>query len=274
MTYEGFESEDEYEAFASDMENDMRQACDDGKTTYYDTSNKTVPVLTDCTDTLRLVYDRGPNGYGVPVPGVRFRGTSKLLHALLAVQQDLRQIGWWDYIENFLTAGLYVDKPGAHGKGIAWDFDGVVVKGNPMLWSGKPWVDVLVYKSGCNFMSFRDEGTMSFHSLCPRIKTRFACLLSLRFGVVLTAGYNKAHEDHIHADLSLPVAWRSGSRTQVVCLQETLNAWFDAELVVDGIMGDKTKEAWWWHYGVDKPDPERWLDWLKMIAFNPPMDVK
>ena len=230
--------------------------------------------LTDCTDTLRLVYDRGKGGYGVPVPGVRFKDTSKLSDALTAIRRDLEQIGWWDYIESVLTAGLWVDKKGAHGDGEAWDFDGVVLRPNPLVNDQK----ILVYRAGVSRWGFKNSN-YEIQSLPDRIKTRIACLLSLRFGVVLTAGYKSKdgkyhHEDHIHCDLSRTVKWR-GSRSQVVCLQETLNAWFNAGLVVDGVLGRKTWDRWKkvipLKLGLEET---AWLDWLKMIAFDPPKDVK
>ena len=221
--------------------------------------------LTDCTDTLRLRYDRGSDGYGVPVPGVRFKGTVKLSGVLWDVRHDLEQIGWWDYIESVLTAGLYVNKKGAHGDGKAIDIDGVVLKPNP-FYEGR--TRILVY--GANYFEGYDEDKVS---LPDRIKTRLACLLSLRFPEVLTAGYNKAHEDHIHASIAGEVGWR-GSRSQVVCLQETLNAWFDAGLVVDGELGRKTRSAWN-EACLAIPDIGLenlyWQGWLTMIAFNPPV---
>lgn len=239
-----------------------------------------IPNLTDCTEALSLVYDRGPDGYGVPVPGSRFPGTQLLLHALLATQQDLRQIGWWDYIKSVLTAGLWVDKKGAHGKGIAWDFDGVVLKQNPLV-EGRLFQVAMMYKEA---LDIGTKNSLCYIPLSDRIKTRLACLLSLRFGVVLTAGYQSKdgkyhHEDHIHADLSRTVKWRSGSRSQVVLVQETINAFYNIGLKVDGIMGENTNSAWG---GVitrmklnpdwGKPMEDNWLDFLKIIAFNPPKD--
>lgn len=209
-----------------------------------------MPILTDCTDSLSLVYDRGPDGYGVPVPDVRFKGTSKLQGVLTDVRYDLVTIGWWGYIESVLTAGLWVDKKGAHGDGIAWDFDGVVLKLNPF--EVYPKGIIFSYKNGISTAVEFNGRYYDFTPMLPRIKTRLACLLSLRFGVVLTAGYNKAHEDHIHADLSRTVKWR-GSRSQRILVNEVCEAWdIDAVMV----------------------STDSWLDWLKMIAFNPPKDVK
>ncbi len=231
-------------------------------------------ILIDCTDTLRLVYDRGKDGYGVPVPGVRFKGTSKLQDALTAIRHDLEQMEWWQYIESVLTAGLYVDKPGAHGDGNAWDFDGVVLKPNPLCDFGSAPLTLVYSSDWYKGRTFDYEPRI--YTLSDRIRTRLACLFSLRFPIVLTAGYNAAHEDHMHLSIAGEVGWR-GSRSQVVCLQETLSAWGGTQLKVDGVFGDKTWRAWRnalpGKLDIGHED-KYWLDWLKMIAFDPPKDVK
>jgi len=232
-----------------------------------------MPLLIDCTNAIGvpLMYDRSDAGYGVPVEGVRFKGTQKLYDALEGVGRDLKQIGWWEYIESVLTAGLYVKKPGGHGDGTDIDIDGVVLKPNPL--EPDQTIRILTYKSADTDFYWNESMKAWFHRgfLPDRIKTRLACLFSLRFPIVLTAGYNAAHEDHIHMSIAGEVGWR-GSRSQVVLVQETLNAWFDAGLVVDSILGDLTTYMWFHEYGMDKPNTERWLAWLKMIAFDPPKD--
>ncbi|MCK4720092.1 extensin family protein [bacterium] len=218
--------------------------------------------LIDLTDALGvpLWYDRSTL-YGVPHPTkLRFKGTGELRKALELLGKDLKKIGWLDYIEKILTAGVYVNKPGAHKEGIAVDFDGAVVRRSP---SGGSESKVYVYKAG------RSD------SLARVTATRLACLIARRFGVVLTAGYNRAHEDHIHADLSRPVKWY-GSVSQVILVQETLNAWYGAGLKVDGIAGKKVRAAWSEASGgqfvptdFDYGDAFKWL--LDTVAFNPPI---
>jgi len=78
------------------------------------------------------------------------------------------------------------------------------------------------------------------------------------------------------------VGWR-GSRSQVVCLQETLNAFYGdgmttypidrGALKVDGVLGPRTQHAWYEYFKSTRSDQgQTWLDWLKMIAFDPPKD--
>lgn len=225
--------------------------------------------LVNCTNAIGvpLMYDRGPEGYGVPVPDVEFKGTDDLRKVLGKVGEDLKEIGWLEYMESMLTAGLYVNKKGAHGDGLAIDIDGVVLKPNPMWETELDCPDyrhVLVYKNLRIDELYNQYNKMP---MAPRIKARLACLLSLRFGVVITAGYNKAHEDHIHADLSRPVKWY-GSRSQVTLIQETINAFYGTELVVDGKWGTKTEVAWNLNVMGIKITTSAWLHFLKRIAMT------
>ena len=236
--------------------------------------------LIDCTNALGvpLMYDRSDAGYGVPVAGVKFKGTQKLYEALEGIGRDLKQIGWLQYVESVLTAGLYVKKPGGHGDGTDIDIDGALLKTNPLLEGRQVQLAMMCNTEMENFLGSNPRRV----PLHPRIYTRLACLFSLRFPEVLTAGYNAAHIDHYHLSIAGEVGWR-GSRSQVVCLQETLNAWYDAGLKVDGRMGEKTFHALRLSSGffnsmglvaglwLNKNMGNAWLDWLKMIAFDPPI---
>ena len=228
--------------------------------------------LIDCTNALGvpLMYDRSDAGYGVPVAGVKFKGTQKLYEALEGIGRDLKQIGWLQYIESVLTAGLYVKKPGGHGDGTDIDIDGFVLV--PNLLEIDRNGTIFIYKKGLYAATEFNGRIYDISPLPDRIKTRLACLFSLRFPEVLTAGYNAAHIDHYHLSIAGEVGWR-GSRSQVVCLQETLNAWFNVKLVVDGINGEKTMDAWGdAFYCMNMKPTSSWLAWLKRIAFDPPKD--
>ena len=213
-------------------------------------------TLIDVTDAMGmpLWYDRSTN-YGVPHPEkILFRGSEALFHALQHLGEDLGKIGWLDCIDKILTGGVYVNKPGAHREGIAIDFDGAVLKEGDDR--------ILVYRDGLN------------NSMHRKIAARFACLVARRFGVVLTEGYNAAHRDHIHADLSRPVMWY-GSKSQVVLVQEVLHALYGAGLRIDGKIGVKTKLAWSEASGgrfdalnLDCPPAFQWL--LDTVSFEPP----
>lgn len=204
-------------------------------------------TLVDVTNALGvpLVYDRQTQ-YGVPwMPDepLKFWGSAALQTALMEVSADLAQIGWLPHIEAFLTAGTYVKKGGQHELGNAIDFDGVMLKPNPIL----PGIQVTTYV-------YKYDGSY-YGSLSRKTATRFACLLSRRFGVVLTETYNKAHRDHIHADLSKPVGWR-GSKSQKCLIEEVHKAWNP----------NPGKAPW----AFDINNNKRWLDFLNDMTFNPP----
>jgi hypothetical protein len=214
--------------------------------------------LIDVTDAMGvpLWYDRS-TVYGIPhATKIIFKGAEKLNRTLNLLGEDMKIIGWLDCVEKILTGGVYVDKPGAHREGIAVDFDGAILKQGEKR--------IFVYSAGME------------NSLPRKTATRFACLIARRFGVVLTEGYNREHEDHIHADLSLPVKWRN-SKSQIVLVQEVLNAWFGAGLEVDGKLGTKTRKAWSDASGGEFKesdfDYEKAFKWLlEKVAFDPPIE--
>jgi len=192
---------------------------------------------------LPLMYDRGDKGYGVPCPDkLTFRGTTELNETLMQVRYDLMDMGWLPHIKAFLTAGTYVDKAGAHGEGKAIDFDGVLLEKNPLL--EHKIYNGLLYKKG----EWIGTDEYNMRPLTPRIKTRFAALLSLHFGVVLTSGYNEAHRDHIHCDLSRGVWWR-GSKSQLILIYEICDAW---NVVLPSV-----------------EDSDDWFQILNTVAFSP-----
>lgn len=214
-----------------------------------------MPNLIDVTNALGapLIYDRGEAGYGVPDyhdPSRRFKGTLELKDAMFRVLLDLEKIGWLEHIESILTAGTYVNKSGAHGKGIAWDFDGVIVGDNPF--ESQDFKQSLVYKFGVGI--YHPNYYVDVKSLPRRTATRVSCLFARRFGVVLTATYKSEdgkyhHKDHIHADLSRPVKWY-GSQSQHCLIRETVEAW---DLQIPNIHDD-----------------ESFIAWLDAMTFNPP----
>jgi hypothetical protein len=212
--------------------------------------------LIDVTDAMGvpLWYDRS-SAYGIPhATKLLFNGAENLYRALNLLGEDMKKIGWLDCVEKILTGGVYVNKPGAHREGIAVDFDGVVLKEGEKK--------IFVYRAGME------------NSLPRKTATRFACLIARRFGVVLTEGYNREHEDHIHADLSRSVDWY-GSKSQIVLVQEVLNAWYGAGLEIDGKPGSRTRKAWsdasrgtFKESNFDYLAGFKWL--LDTVAFDPP----
>lgn len=192
---------------------------------------------------LPLLYDRHTEGYGVPIYTHKFYGTRKLQVALERVRDDLGLIGWLPFIEAFLSGGTQVDKGGpdnAHRLGNAVDFDGVLLKENPL----NPWTDNIPKTSMYSAVK------PSVMHLTPKTKTRFACILSRHFPVVLGDYYDEKHEDHLHAALSkkYKLVWR-GSKSQLGLINAVRAAW-----------------------GIDFEYPRyngSWLEFLYMMTFSP-----
>lgn len=221
----------------------------------------------DCTNAILgvpLLYDRTSRGYGVSITGHVFNGTRELYTALAALGRDLEKIGWLSRILAFLSAGTQVSKGSsrnAHRLGKAVDFDGFIMRDDI--------ASIYMYEKGRR-------------GLLNKTRTRFACLCSLHFGVVLGDFYDSKHKDHIHADLSKKVEWRN-SESQIGLLQATCNAWFGADLVVDRVFGQKTEEAMWkaaqW-IGVGYVEHKEkifsyfWHVFIHKIAFTPPRPEK
>ena len=214
-------------------------------------------------DQFPLHYDRSDLGYGVPSEIYhKFKSQKKLRTCLAVLKEIMSNVGWMPHIENILTAGTYVPRPQRHSSktsphayGNAIDFDSILLKPNPLSGEngvytyGNPRLKYGINKEGWPLVV---RGRLN-----ARIRTRFACMLyEAGFTTVITSGYNKLHEDHIHADTNdkvqlannewveygRPPGWE-GRDSQVVHLQEALNAWYNAKLVVDGKNGPKTIAA-------------------------------
>lgn len=115
-----------------------------------------------------------------------------------------------------LSAGAFVDKPGEHGRGRAFDLDGIHWR-NRVFLATEQRGDRLLY--------------LMIQALCLR-----------HFGVVLGFNYNPAHEDHLHMDQGRPVRFRE-TRSATYFHQEVLNTLFDGALDVDGEYGPLTNAA-------------------------------
>lgn len=170
----------------------------------------------------RLAYDRLSSlGYGViePLPGRdtrNFRGEPALQTALN---------NWAALIPTImnpapayiLTGGLYVDKSGAHGQGLAVDVDGF-------------------YWSDANKFMALNAPTDWWRYL------RIEATLRKHFGTVLNYDYNRAHQDHWHCDLGSNTTWR-GVSSQVKFVQRALNEIWRETLPVDGQFTQTTQDA-------------------------------
>lgn len=119
--------------------------------------------------------------------------------------------------EVITTAGAFVNKPGSHGRGTAFDFDGAFWPDYTLMTTSFP-TDFELYL-----------GIESF--------------LRRHFGIVLNYKYNRAHEDHWHIDNSVSVNFSTRSRSKVLYLQMTLSYIYNLEVVVDGLWGPQTRAA-------------------------------
>lgn len=223
---------------------------------------------TDCTNALPVpfMYDR-ISELGIPYDNPEWKtyGHMDFYNELVEFGEYLETMGVLESeeakVKFVLTAGIYVNKPGWHGKGKACDFDGFQMMDKV----------VYLYKQGVNKVT---QG-VTIVSMPPVLGCRIAAALSLYFGLVITWGYNSRHEDHIHFDMSYPVGWRKkdpGVRTtQTVLLQEILVHCYCANLETDGIFGSLTQAAWLIAMGEIMADgePAEWVDldalWLRTL---------
>ncbi|WP_040280077.1 hypothetical protein [Psychroserpens damuponensis] len=112
------------------------------------------------------------------------------------------------------TAGIFVNKPGQHGHGTAFDLDAVF------------WKDhTLVSK---NFIHQKELylGIESF--------------LRKHFGIVLNY-YYRGHEDHWHVDTSVPVDYHEASKSETLYLQMVLKYIYGKPVIIDGLSGPQTR---------------------------------
>ena len=117
-----------------------------------------------------------------------------------------------------LTAGSYVDKPGWHGRGLAFDLDGIA------------WPNYKI--TAKDYLTQRDNYLVID-----------ACLRQF-FPTVLDAFYNKAHQDHFHVQLDgSSMGYNQHSTSDTKYVQTALNHLCGAQLKVDGVYGDKTMEV-------------------------------
>ena len=165
-----------------------------------------------------VLYDRlHADHYGKTGIPYKFHCTSDLQAVLEVFFQDLfaRTVAFGQP-QSILSAGAWVNKPGQHGQGKAFDLDAI------------HWERV-------KFVSLEQ----------PTRKTLYLAIQALcnkHLGVVLGYDYNPAHHDHLHVDISRTVGFREvSSVTQF--LQQALNTFYGQTLGVDGEYGEDTETA-------------------------------
>lgn len=166
-------------------------------------------------------YDRPPvSGYGTRGVAKRFFSDAGFTSILERCFQELWQECPLGRAEVITSAGAYVNKPGQHGAGRAFDLDGI-------FWSGKGFVTL---NDGFN------AGDRKFYY-------GVECILRRHFGQVLNFDYNADHRDHFHVDAAQPVGLRKGSTAVTVFVQGVLRRVYALAVDVDGKWGPATDEA-------------------------------
>lgn len=146
--------------------------------------------------------------------------------------------------DGIISAGMYVNKPGAHGTGRAFDLDGIIW--NRYHWTAFDW-------------KFPDK-----------VKAYLAVQahFMLNFGNVLGNTFNRAHEDHLHIDDAILPGFRSNSISIVGFTQLALNTFWDANLLIDKEWGPKTRDAM---KKIDRlsgdkyPTGSEWNEFLRVV---------
>jgi hypothetical protein len=164
-----------------------------------------------------LHYDRLPGQYGTrgqPRPFFMTAAFHSKLEACFAELWDLCPLGQAEVIA---TAGAWVEKPGAHGAGRAFDLDAI-------FWPERTFV-TLHYPN--------DRG----------VYLAVEAVLRRSFGTVLNHEYNAAHHDHFHVDDLTAVGFVRQHRSRVLFVQMALRDLFGRPIAVDGRWGPQSAGA-------------------------------
>lgn len=160
-----------------------------------------------------------------------FRCRPNFLEALNAWVRYLKEVSAeagpeYAEMEWITSAGAYVNKPGQHGNGTAFDLDQA------------KWVD------GPLISPIRLDGRPNASIERQRRYYALEATVRAHFRWTLDANYNAAHHDHIHQDFGgMPPVLGTGSSSDTFFVQGMLNAFQDAGLAVDGIWGPLTQGA-------------------------------
>ena len=160
------------------------------------------------------------SGYGTRGVPKRFYSDAGFTAVLERCFQELWQECSLGRAEVITSAGAYVDKPGQHGVGQAFDLDG-------LFWSGKSFVTL---NDGFN------AGDRKFYY-------GVECILRRHFGQVLNFDYNADHRDHFHLDMAQPVGLRKDSAAVTVFVQGVARRVYGLTVDVDGKWGPATADA-------------------------------
>lgn len=166
-------------------------------------------------------YDRydPSSGYGYGTRGKPFkpRATAKMIATLQSCFADILDQSPFGSGEVITSAGAFVDKPGHHGLGQAFDLDGV-------FWNQYQFISI-EYPSA------------------PHLYLAIESIIRQHFGTVLNYNYNAAHQDHLHMDLGSSVGFQRMSKSRVEYLQASLFYVHGYQVGVDGVWGPSTEKT-------------------------------
>lgn len=165
-----------------------------------------------------LHYDRydASSGFGYGTRGKPFkpRAERAFVDRLEACFIDVFAQSPFGAGEVITSAGAYVNKPGHHGTGQAFDLDGI-------FW-GQHHLVALQYPQK------------------PHLYLAIEAIVRQHFGTVLNFNYNAAHQDHLHIDAGTPVGFQKLSKSRVEFLQAALFYVHGYQVGVDGVWGPDT----------------------------------
>jgi hypothetical protein len=164
-----------------------------------------------------LHYDRLPGQYGTRGQPRRFFMTADFHSKLEACFSELWGLCPLGSAEVIATAGAWVEKPGAHGAGRAFDLDA-------LFWPDRTFI-TLHYPN--------DRG----------VYLAVEAVLRRYFGTVLNFEYNAAHRDHFHVDDLTAVGFVRQHRSRVLFVQMVLRDLFGRPIELDGRWGPQTAGA-------------------------------
>ncbi|PYP89574.1 MAG: hypothetical protein DMF61_02580 [Blastocatellia bacterium AA13] len=160
-------------------------------------------------------YAREPvASYGTRGLPHTFRCTSEFLTKLETCFAELWSVAPLGRAEVVTSAGAFVEKPGFHGLGRAFDLDAI-------------------------FWSERDFVTLRFLE-DTRFYLGIEAILRKHFGTVLNFLYNSDHHDHLHCDDSTDVGFVRTSRSRVLFVQAAVTHVLNIPVDIDGQFGPQT----------------------------------
>lgn len=166
-------------------------------------------------------YDRYSveSGFGYGTRGKPFkpRATAKMVKTLERCFTEIFQESPFGPAETITSAGAYVSKPGQHGKGQAFDLDGI-------FWGERELIAIEYPKK-------------------PHLYLAVESIIRRHFGTVLNYNYNLAHRDHFHLDLGSSVKFERMSKSRVEYLQASMFYVHGFQVGIDGVWGPETLEV-------------------------------